>query len=66
MLQNIREETKRHADDTVVRALREDYEALRQQLSVTMNEMHTLNIPFGRRLLRLLSSPYGLVNRRTW
>jgi hypothetical protein len=61
MLNKIREETKRHGDDAVLSALREEYEDLRKQLQVTYDEMQTLKIPLGRRLLRILRRPWDLL-----
>jgi hypothetical protein len=60
MLNKIRAETRRHADDAVLSALKEEYEDLRKQLQVTYDEMQTLKIPLGRRLLRILRRPWDL------
>jgi hypothetical protein len=65
MLQKIRVETKRHADETVLKSLKEEYEEIRKQLVTTMAEMQTLKIPLGKRLLRMFMSPLGLMSRWT-
>ena len=63
ILQKIRTETKRHEneqDQRILNALKAEYEIIRQQLNITMNEMQTLKLPLGKRLIRLLWSPIGL------
>jgi hypothetical protein len=57
MLGKIRSETKRHGDDAVLNALREEYDDLRKQLDTTIKEMSTLKIPLGRRIMRMLRRP---------
>jgi hypothetical protein len=58
MLNKIREETKRHADEAVLSALKDEYEELRKQLEITVAEMLTLKISLGKRFLRRLRRPW--------
>ncbi|KAJ8689314.1 hypothetical protein PTI98_013347 [Pleurotus ostreatus] len=60
-LQKIRASMKRHDDETVLNALREEYEDLRKQGEVTIRDMEALRIPIGKRLLRFLTSRLGFL-----
>jgi hypothetical protein len=54
MLLKIRVETKYHADESVLAALKDESEDLRKQIEVIVREMETLKISLGKRFLRLL------------
>ena len=68
-LHNIRVETKRREgeqDDGVLHALKAEYEAVRQQLEFTMNEMQSWKLPLGNHLLRFVWTPVGLNGSKSW
>ncbi|KAL4259609.1 hypothetical protein AB1N83_006536 [Pleurotus pulmonarius] len=60
-LQKIRASMKRHDDETILSALREEYEDLRKQGEVTVRDMEALKIPIGKRLRRFFTSRLGFL-----
>ncbi|KAF4582667.1 hypothetical protein EYR40_002590 [Pleurotus pulmonarius] len=58
-LHRLRESMKRHDDETILNALKEEYEELRLQTEATVKEMEVLKIPIGKRLRRLFTSTLG-------
>jgi hypothetical protein len=64
-LEKIRAQTKEHSDDMILNALKEEYEERQRQLAVTLAEMQSLKLSFGKRLHRIIRLPLGLV-RRVW
>jgi hypothetical protein len=68
-LQKIRVETKRHEneqDQGILHALKAEYDAVRQQLENTMNEMQNVKLPLGKHLLRFVWTPIGLTGSKSW
>jgi hypothetical protein len=60
-LKKIRAQSKEHADEKALNALRTEYEALRKQLIITVQEMQTLKLPLGKRLLHIVRSPLDFI-----
>ncbi|KAF9489918.1 hypothetical protein BDN71DRAFT_1525719 [Pleurotus eryngii] len=58
-LHRLRDSMKRHDDETILNALKEEYEELRLQTEATVKEMEALKIPIGKRLRRLFTSTLG-------
>ena len=68
-LHSIRTETKRHEDEQdhgILHVLKTEYEGVRQQLEITMNEMQNLKLPLGKHLLRFVWTPVGLTGSKSW
>lgn len=64
LLERIREETRRNANEEVVAGLRTEYEAIRKELDKTLVEMQTLKIPIGKRLVRSFKSRFSFLKKR--
>jgi len=58
-LAEIRSERKRHADESVLKLLQDEYDAVQAELETTIGEMQMLKIPVGKRILRhFMHMPY--------
>jgi hypothetical protein len=66
LLQNIRAETKREADQNILLVLKAEAEIVRKQLDVAISAVETLKLPLSKRLLHLLRSSFGDSVRRNW
>jgi ribosome-associated translation inhibitor RaiA len=63
-LKKMREQTKEHADEKVLNVLKAEYEELRKSLAVTVEEMQTLKLPLGKRVLNIVRSPLNFMGLR--